>query len=126
MSFHIAPHWQYIKPPQALEGALAGGGLLLVIRFFANRFYNADSLGLGDVKLMTAAGFGLGIPDIFMALSLGAFAAILHGLVIAHAQKENNHRIKIGQINVPAGLGLTIGIAFVAVYRFGFGPFLHG
>ncbi|MBU6474879.1 MAG: prepilin peptidase [Alphaproteobacteria bacterium] len=125
MAFHIATHWRFVSPAQAATGALAGGGLLLVIRAFANKFYNADSLGLGDVKLMAAAGLGLGVPDIFMALSLGAFVALLHGVVMALGKRKCNHKVKLGQINVPAGLGLAAGIAIVAAHRFGLGPFLN-
>jgi leader peptidase (prepilin peptidase)/N-methyltransferase len=85
---HIITHWQFITPLQAVEGCVAGGGLLLLIRTIANRFYHEDALGLGDVKLMAAAGLGLGYPAIFMALSLGAFAGLLHGLGLAFLEKQ--------------------------------------
>lgn len=119
--FHIITHWQLITPLQAAEGCLAGGGLLLLIRAIANRFYHEDALGLGDVKLMAAAGLGLGYPNIFMALSMGAFAGLLHGLYMAYVEnRTNNHNINWERVNVPAGLGLTIGIALMMLYQFGF------
>ncbi len=122
IGFHISIHWQLITPLQAIEGGLAGGALLLLIRTIANKFYHEDALGLGDVKLMTAAGFGLGFPNIFMALSLGAFAGLLHGLCMALVEKKKNssHKINLGHVNVPAGLGLTVGIALIMVHQFGF------
>jgi len=121
MAFHIAQHWHILTPLQSCEGALMGGGILLFIRAIANRFYDSDSLGLGDVKLMTAAGLGLGYPDILLALTIGAFVGLLHGLGMAYAhRKANKHKVSLGQINVPAGLGLTIGIAAVTIYAFGF------
>lgn len=121
MSFHIATHWQIIQPAGALLGSLAGGGLLLLIRNIANKFYKEDSLGLGDVKLMAAAGLGLGYPNILMALSLGAFVGLLHGLGMAFAgRKTNKHKVSLGEVNVPAGLGLTVGITALMVYGFGF------
>ncbi len=126
LSFHIVTHWQFVKPVEALLGCLMGGGLLTVIRVFANKFYKKDSLGLGDIKLIAAAGLGLGIPDIFMALSLGAFIALLHGLGLSALDRKNNHKVKLGQIHVPAGPGLAVGIALMALYRFGLPPFLHG
>jgi len=93
----------------------------LVIRAFANRFYHADALGLGDVKLMAAAGLGLGFPNIFMALSLGSFVGVLHGACMAFLEKKNTgHNMSLSRVNVPAGLGLTVGIALVMVYQFGF------
>jgi leader peptidase (prepilin peptidase)/N-methyltransferase len=119
---HITKHWQLITPLQALEGCLAGGGLLLLIRAIANRFYHEDALGLGDVKLMAAAGLGLGFPNIFMALSLGSFIGLLHGVYMAilDKRKSKDHKINLGHVNVPAGLGLTIGIALMMAYQFGF------
>jgi leader peptidase (prepilin peptidase)/N-methyltransferase len=119
-AFHISLGWQLITPAQALAGAITGGGLLLLIRALANRFYQKDALGLGDVKLMAAAGVGLGYPDIFMALTLGAFAGMLHGLLMAlYERTKNNHKIKLGHVNVPAGVGLALGIAAITLHRFG-------
>lgn len=121
-AFHIATGWQLVHPVNAVLGAVAGGGLLLVIRFFANRFYQQDSLGLGDVKLMAAAGIGLGFPNIFLALSAGAFAGLFHGAVMAAMEeRRTGQKQDFGSVNVPAGLGLCIGIAIVLVTQFGFG-----
>ena len=120
MAFHISMHWQLVTPVNALEGALAGGGMLLLVRTIANKFYHEDALGLGDVKLILAAGLGLGFPGIFMALSIGAFVGLLHGLCIATFERiKNNHKVSLGKVNVPAGLGLAIGIALMTIYLFG-------
>lgn len=121
-AFHIATNWQLVHPASALLGAFCGGGLLLVIRFFANRFYKQDSLGLGDVKLMAAAGIGLGFPNIFLALSAGAFAGLFHGAAMAiMEEKRTGQKQDLGDVSVPAGLGLCVGIAIVFVTQFGFG-----
>ena len=121
LSFHISTHWQFVTPAEALLGGLTGGGLLLLIRTIANKFYKTDSLGLGDVKLMTAAGLGLGHPDVLMALIIGAFAGLLHGVYIGLThKKKKNGKLSFAKINVPAGFGLTIGIALMIFYRFGF------
>ena len=113
--FHIAQHWMWFSPALSLLGAGAGGGFLLLIRAAANRFYKDDALGLGDVKLMAAAGIGLGYPGIFLALSLGAFFGLLHGLGIAYFYKIK----KVGEVNVPAGVGLCLGILLVMFWQFG-------
>jgi len=119
--FHTLSHWQLVKPMEALEGMLTGGGLLLIIRTLANKYYRQDSLGLGDVKLMAAAGIGLGFPNIFMALSIGAFAGVLHGFIMAVIEKKKtSHKIDLSRVNVPAGVGLAFGIAIVMVVQFGF------
>lgn len=121
MAFHISTGWEYLSPPDALLGGLAGGGFLYLIRLFATRFYHEDALGLGDVKLMAAAGLGLGFPSIFMALSIGAFAGMFHGLGMALYQRlTTKHKVRIGHVNVPAGVGLAIGIAAVVFYDYGF------
>ena len=120
--FHIFTRGQMITPQSALWGAVVGGGMLFLVRTLANKFYRADSLGLGDVKLMAAAGLGLGFPNILMAISTGAFAGMLHGLFLAwRRQKTSGGAFSVADINVPAGLGLTIGIAVTIFYQFGFG-----
>ena len=119
--FHVSTRWQAITPIEAMAGSLTGGGLLLLIRTGANKFYREDSLGLGDVKLMAAAGFGLGFPDIFMALSLGAFMGLLHGVFMAFLEKKKtSQKMELSRVNVPAGVGLAIGIALVLAHQVGF------
>jgi leader peptidase (prepilin peptidase)/N-methyltransferase len=121
LSFHITTRWALVQPVDILIGGIAGGGFLLVIRFISEKFYKQDSLGLGDVKMMAAAGLGLGYPNILLALSLGAFAGLFHGLYIAYsAKKGNKSGVSLGQVNVPAGFGLAIGIAAVTASQFGF------
>lgn len=120
VSFHISISWDLISPIEALAGAAMGGGLLLLIRTLANRFYHEDSLGLGDVKLMTAAGFGLGYPEVLMAITFGAFVGLLHGIGMAIVEMQRNKsEFSFEHINVPAGVGLTIGIGATMVYQFG-------
>lgn len=121
MSFHISTSWHVITPAEALLGSIMGGGLLLLIRAIANKFYDEDSLGLGDVKLMAAAGLGLGHPDVLMALTVGAFVGVLHGLCMGYAgRKVTKGKLSLGRINVPAGVGLASGIAVMMICGFGF------
>lgn len=118
-AFHIANSWQYLTPLDAVVGAGACGGLLLGIRALVNRLYKTDALGLGDVKLMMAAGIGLGSADAMMALTLGASFGLLHGFILALASQK---RVPLGQVNVPAGVGLALGIAIVWAMRYGGAP----
>ena len=119
-AFHISINWQIISPTDSLSGVMAGAGLLLFIRFFANRFYKEDALGLGDVKLMAAGGIGLGFPNILLAMSLGALLGLCHGLYLAIRHKKSGQKVCFEKINVPAGLGLALGIAIVMATQFGF------
>jgi len=121
ITFHISTHWQLLTPIDALLGGLVGGGMLFLIRAVANKFYNSDSVGLGDVKFITAAGLGLGHPNILLALSLGAFLGLLHGLCMVISDKKTNKKnTSFAQVNVPAGLGFALGVALVMLYQFGF------
>lgn len=120
-TFHITTGWKIVSPPEAFWGAVAGLAFMLAVRQAANRFYKEDSLGLGDVKLIGAAGIGLGFPDIMLALSLGSLFGLLHGGIMALQMKMHSRQpVSFGQINVPAGLGLAAGIAIVMVVKFGF------
>lgn len=122
VSFHIATHWTLLTPANALLGAGAGGGFLLFFYFMTNLFYKKDAIGLGDVKLLAAGGLGLGFPNIILAISVGAFLGLCHGLLIGYFQKRKTGQTPpLAQINVPAGLGLTAGIAIVMFLQFGFG-----
>jgi len=112
LAFHLSSNWTFISPFNSLFGGVLGGGFLLLVRTIANRFYKQDSLGLGDVKMITAAGFGLGFPDIFIALSLGSCLGVLHGAFISYKNK-----IPLAEVQVPAGFGLTIGILTITLLR---------
>jgi leader peptidase (prepilin peptidase)/N-methyltransferase len=117
--FHITTKWQYLDVTGMLLGGLAGLGILYLIRMVANHIYKQDALGLGDVKLMGAAGLWLGFDMVMMALSVGAFAGLLHGIAVGLLSayktktKPNFHCLQI-----PAGPGFAIGIVLVAVYMF--------
>lgn len=114
MLFTLMPWWMLIV------GALFGGGVLYTIRAVANRIYGMDTIGLGDVKLLAAGGVWLGPEHIMMALSVGAFAGLFHGLGFMLAEK-----IKTGVMpnfrgmTIPAGPGFATGILLVGLYNYG-------
>lgn len=115
--FHLLTFSAYLSPTDIFAGAALGFGLLYLIRAAANRYYGMDSLGLGDVKLMGAAGIWLGFEGVLFALTAGAFAGLLHGLgyglYIAWRDKTplNLHRLAI-----PAGPGFAVGIVISGAY----------
>lgn len=118
-AFHILTGWTYVSLTGATLGLLAGGGFLLAIRAVANQIMKMDTIGLGDVKFMMAAGFGLGIPDVFMILSVGAFFGMLHGGLLYLVQKRaDKPQASLAHVNVPAGVGLCIATAGMVVFRF--------
>lgn len=119
--FHICTNWTFVSVENALAGAVAGGGIFYAIRLISNHFMQADTLGLGDVKFMAVAGFGLGIPAVFLMMSLGAFLGVLHGFILAQAEyKRTGRHPNLSTVQVPAGVGLTIATAIIMVWQFGF------
>lgn len=114
IGFHFMTAYRFLDIQDIIVGGLLGGGLLYTIRFFANRYYGQDSLGLGDVKLLAAAGIWLGPDGVLQAITLGAFAGLIHGLFYAAAISiKNKSRFNIKRLMIPAGPGFCIGI-FIA------------
>lgn len=117
--FHLATLFRLLPPSQALIGAIAGFGILYLIRMAANAYYKQDSLGLGDVKLLGAAGLWLGPEGVLFAVTAGSFAGLIHGIVYAgwlswkHKTPYTLHRLKI-----PAGPGFAVGIISVGAYMY--------
>lgn len=124
IGFHAALGFQILEPIDLLYGAALGAGMLMTIRFFGNRHYQQDTLGLGDVKLLGAAGLWLGMEGVVVAMTIGAFAGLLHGGSVAFARaikeksKPDFHRLMI-----PAGPGFCIGILLACIWKFY--PYLH-
>lgn len=114
-AFHILTLYSFVSVYAIALGMIAGAGLLLSIRAVANFCYKQDALGLGDVKLMGAAGVWLGLEGIFMAITLGALAGLVHG--VAHkfwCEKDT----PFAHLSIPAGPGFIAGILAVAIYQF--------
>lgn len=117
--FHISTLFQYLDSLNMVLGAFVGGGILYVIRGGANAIYKDDTLGLGDVKLMAAAGIWLGPEFILIALTAGAFAGFLHGMGVAlYTVSRAKIGINLRKMSIPAGPGFAIGIIGAAIVKF--------
>lgn len=103
--FHASLDFSILSTESLLMGACVGYALLYAIRHFGNMYYQQESLGLGDVKLMAAAGLWLGVENLMLALTIGASLSLLHGIVYAVVKKVSLRRLEI-----PAGPGLIGGI----------------
>lgn len=118
--FHLTTAAAFLAPLDILLGGLAGFGALYLVRAAANRIYGTDALGLGDVKLIGAAGLWLGPEGVMLALALGAFAGALHGVFYAlRDAKKTGGRPDFRRLQIPAGPGFAAGIAAAAFYEFG-------
>ena len=117
--FHILTSWQYLSFTEVAAGGLLGFGVLYAIRAGANYVYKQDALGLGDVKLVGAAGLWLGPEMVMMALVVGATAGLLHGIAVGLTTAyKTKSRPNFSRLQIPAGPGFAIGIVLVAGYMF--------
>jgi leader peptidase (prepilin peptidase)/N-methyltransferase len=116
--FHIITAFDYMPITTMALGALLGGGILYGIRFVANRLYGQDTLGLGDVKLMAAAGLWLG-DWVLLALCAGAVFGMMHGLIVGWlTARATGQPLNLSRLEVPAGPGFALGIISTALYLF--------
>ena len=113
IAFHALTEFRLCTPENMALGALAGAGTLLLIRTAANAYYKKDTLGLGDVKLMGAAGLWLGLDHIFLALAIGAGLGVIHGLAYAFVKKQKT----LSTLSIPAGPGFIGGIIMVFLLK---------
>lgn len=117
--FHVTTLARFVNIESIAVGTLLGFFMLYVIRAIANRYYEQDALGLGDVKLMGAAGLWLGPEALMMAMALGAFAAMIHGLIEGTATaRRNQTKPDFSNLKVPAGPGFAFGIVLAGIYKF--------
>lgn len=65
----------------SLAGIVAGGGLPLLVGWIGARVYGQEAMGLGDVKLMAAAGGLVGPGGALAAFLVGAGAGSVAGIV---------------------------------------------
>ncbi|MCB9988506.1 MAG: prepilin peptidase [Rhodospirillales bacterium] len=117
--FHASLSSAILSPAAIVLGGLTGFVTLYLIRAVANRLYKMDALGLGDVKLMAAAGLWLGPDAVMLALSAGAFAGLLHGLGYGlYRAWKTGRKTDFKNLQIPAGPGFAVGIILAGIYRF--------
>lgn len=119
IGFHLSTEFRIIPPQELVFGAILGAGTLYTIRFFGNMVYKQDTLGLGDVKLLGAAGFWLGMEGVVIAMTVGAFAGVLHGIGFALIRAIRTHsKPDFHRLMIPAGPGFCVGIMIACIWKF--------
>lgn len=113
LPFHFAMDWAYGGWLYFTLGAVAGGGILWVIRLIGNKIYGFETMGLGDIKLLAAAGLWLGPEVILMALAVGAFAGVVHAIILALITWR-----PLSRMMLPAGPGFIAGILIIGIYTY--------
>lgn len=115
--FHFTTEFQIIGFQDMIIGGLVGFFFLFILRAAANVYYKQDALGLGDVKLMGAAGLWLGMEGVLFALTIGAFAGLLHGILYAlFVAIKNKSAPNFHRLAIPAGPGFAVGILVTALW----------
>jgi leader peptidase (prepilin peptidase) / N-methyltransferase len=117
--FHFSSGYLFMDIKDMLIGGAVGAGMLYIIRYFANRYYGRDTLGLGDVKLLGAAGLWLGLDGVLQAVTVGALAGLVHGVgYAAYLHFKHKTPLSLSQLSIPAGPGFAVGIFAVGAYMF--------
>ncbi len=116
--FHVVTDFYFLESTQVLLGMVVGAGFLLTVRIIANTAYKQEALGLGDVKLMGAAGLWLGMEGVLFAITIGALCGLLHGLILFIYKKYKMGEITdFRKMSLPAGPGFICGIVITASLR---------
>jgi prepilin signal peptidase PulO-like enzyme (type II secretory pathway) len=115
--FHISTDFIYVSVHEMIFGGIVGYGILYLIRMAGNKYYGQDSLGLGDVKLLGAGGLWLGPEGILFAMTLGAMAGLIHGIIHAcFIYFFKKQPFSLRRLAIPAGPGFALGIILVAAW----------
>lgn len=96
---------------RSLGGAVAAGGLLLLLGILWQKTRGVEGMGGGDIKLMAAVGAFLGPVPSLLVIFVGALLGALYGLVLLR---------KGGQAKVAFGTFLSMAAVLVIF----FGPWL--
>jgi leader peptidase (prepilin peptidase)/N-methyltransferase len=118
--FHFITKNHFLSWQDAALGGLMGFASLYLLRAVANRMCGFDTLGLGDVKLIGAAGLWLGPENVMLAMGAGACVSLLHGFVAAMIEaRKTGQGLNLAQMHLPAGPGFACGIIIAGLYMFG-------
>jgi leader peptidase (prepilin peptidase)/N-methyltransferase len=100
----IARRWFDFPPPQpilsfadSVLGAVAGSGLLWVVAEGYFRLRGREGMGLGDVKMMAAAGAFLGLQRTLLTILVGSLLGSVIGiLLISISKKGRDYELPFG------------------------------
>jgi len=117
--FHFSTDFYYLNLQTIIIGGIVGYGTLYLIRLAGNKYYGQESLGMGDVKLLGAGGLWLGYENVLFAMTLGAAAGLIHGLIYAITLKvKTKQPFNMRRLVIPAGPGFAVGIILVAGWMY--------
>lgn len=104
----------FAGPYEALVGACAGAGLIVVIGWLGEAALKREAMGMGDMTLMAFAGAALGparaITTVFLGATIGAvvFLAVVYPIAIMRRGRVTQTELALGgQAAVPVELPLV-------------------
>lgn len=103
----------------SIIGAVAGYGLFALIRWFYQRLRNIEALGLGDAKLLAAAGAWLGWQGLASVIMLASLTGLMAGMILYISGKKQAGQ-SFGRMKLPFGPFLALAFWLTWLY----GPFL--
>ncbi len=119
LAFHIVSGFNQSGIFDLSIATISSMALLLLIRNVGNKIYKLDTLGMGDVKLLGAAGIWLGSEYIFLAITLGALMGVVHGLgVVFYSRIKATDTVTLNNLSIPAGPGFIVGIVICAALKY--------
>jgi prepilin signal peptidase PulO-like enzyme (type II secretory pathway) len=86
-----------------LLGALAGGGVILLIGFVGSKLLKQEAMGMGDVKLMFACGLIIGVNAIFAVLALSFLLAFIPAIIQIRKSRHGRRDVVKGDNQMPFG-----------------------
>lgn len=96
---------------ESVAGAVAGAGIILVIRLAYQLVRGVEGMGLGDAKMMAMLGAVLGWEPLLLLLVLASVTGALVGIVVALKSAQG--------MSAAIPFGVFLGLAFLVVLFFG-------
>lgn len=96
---------------ESVTGAIAGAGIIMVIRLAYQLVRKVEGMGLGDVKMMAMLGAVLGWEPLFPLLLIASIAGSIVGVIVA-AKSDDGFMVAVP-------FGVFLGLAFLVVLFFG-------
>lgn len=96
---------------ESVTGAVAGAGVLWIIRLAYKLFRDIEGMGLGDVKMMAMLGATVGWEPLFPLLLIASVTGAVTGLLLAIKSDQG--------MRVAVPFGVFLGLAFLIVLFFG-------
>ena len=111
ITFHWSSGWAFASAQELLSGAALGAGLLLSLRYLYLVLRGIEALGLGDVKLMGAAGLWVGAANVPLLLAIAAIGTLLT-ILILYPFAANSESLRTRSF--PFGPGLCVALVIVS------------